>query len=117
VRAADTTWGARLLSSAFTAIWLAYPIAIYNVVHTIGKAALGGRPGGTRRFSYHGEVTLSLVWYPLRRPRDSGRPTASTGFLGMSKKIAGNEKGIMVEVEFQRILILQRVLILCYGAK
>jgi hypothetical protein len=41
----------------------------------------------------------------------------TTGFLGMSKKIAGNEKGIMVEVEFQRILILQRVLILCYGAK
>ena len=74
-----------------------------------GNAARGGLPGGNKRFYvrfrqlWGGGQGLRLevrTWYqiplitflvadPLRNPRVSGRPIATTGFLKMSKRKLG----------------------------
>ena len=89
----------------------------------IGNAGRGGLPGGNERLyvrfrvsSTVGETTFEVgvhTWYqtpliaflvadPLRNPRVSGRPTATTGFLGMSRRNPGR-LGDMIKSRSKRI--------------
>ena len=87
----------------------------------IGNGGRGGLPGGNKRFYarfqdfvncrrqflkpehvytwYQIPLIAFLVADPLMNPRVSGRPTAITGFLGMSKMNSGRD---MVKVKGKR---------------
>ena len=89
----------------------------------IGNAGRGGLPGGNERLyvrfqvsSAAGETTFEVgvhTWYqapliaflvadPLRNPRVSGRPIATTGFLGISRRNPGR-LGDMIKSRSKRI--------------